>query len=125
MSNLQFEKLYLILHNRSELRLRVVSASMSPLIKIGDEVIVKKVNISQLKRWDIIVFKKNKEIFVHCFWGYGRLNTDSIITRALADLSHVDQGITRDDILGIVVNFSVPLYIKILMIIKFILKITK
>lgn len=64
----EFEKL----KKESFFRGRIVSPSMSPVIKLGDQITV-DVGAPNLKRFDIIVFYENGKLICHYLWSINRI----------------------------------------------------
>ncbi len=56
-----------------QIRLRVISDSMAPLLKIGDTVIVVPISPAALRRGDVIVVWRNEEFITHRLvtWRHG------------------------------------------------------
>ena len=64
-SSIAVELLEDLLLKKRELGLHVLSGSMMPLVKKGDEVIFKHAEPNDIKIGDIIVFKKEDRLIVH------------------------------------------------------------
>lgn len=66
--NLQEKLLYELgeeyINEKGKLWLKVISPSMEPLIKTGDKILVKKLKSTDISIGDIIIFKRNADIFV-------------------------------------------------------------
>ena len=87
------------------LKFRVVSDSMSPLIKIHDELsVLKKDNYST---FDIILFKRNDKLIVHYVWRNQLAHNNTVITRSLKNIFVDEEPVSLDEILGLVINFKI------------------
>tara|TARA_B100001971_G_scaffold215182_1_gene259184 strand:- start:128679 stop:129038 length:360 start_codon:yes stop_codon:yes gene_type:complete len=84
--------------------------SMSPLIKNGDTIIVKKVSVESLKKWDIVLFVIGDELVTH-YINKINLNESTVITKGLG-VDHLDPCIKIDNILGYV-DIKIPMLLKV------------
>jgi signal peptidase I len=89
----------------------VRSDSMRPLINPGDIVKVHKIE-SALKRFDIVVFKGQKQLLVHYIWRIIPQRQSTIfITRGINN-NHPDYPTKQEDFLGIVLNYNISTFLK-------------
>ncbi len=83
----------------------IMSGSMEPLIKIGDEIII-SVGDTNLKRYDIIVFYQDGLLICHFLWNINKIVEPKLLqTRNLAKFG-IDYPITMNAYLGKVVNYK-------------------
>jgi len=82
-----------------QIRLRVISNSMAPLLKVGDKVIVAPNSPAELRRGDVIVVWRNDEFITH------RLVTmqDGLWYTKGDRSRHLDHPVTTDAVLGKVI----------------------
>lgn len=92
----------------------VVSDSMSPLIKIGDELKIEIVSKNvKFKRFEILLFKSEFGFTCHYFWkSNDHFDKGLIITRNLKDGDH-DIPFDRQLVVGIIKNFKISLFSKL------------
>lgn len=89
VSKQEFEALRFYLKEKGEIHLEVVSASMEPLIKVGEQVDVKPMlsGSGTLKKFDIIVFWNGELLICHYIRNFNLLavpgGQGSITTRGL------------------------------------------
>lgn len=81
---------------------RIVSGSMHPFIEINDRVLVKKVNSSEIKIGDIIIFKSNGVFVTHRVIDLLRQN-ERIAILQKGDASSYASWIPVDDVVGKVI----------------------
>lgn len=101
------------------LKYQVVSDSMMPLIPIGSEITIKKIqDVDRLKKFDIIVFKSGNLLMCHYYWHQNQhFDKGMITTRALKSGGH-DIPFDKNKILGIVTNFKLSGWMKISIIVS-------
>jgi signal peptidase I len=95
-------------------KFKIVSDSMAPLIVIGDEIIIKKIDSNyKFKKFDIILYKQGEKLFCHYFWHQNK-NFDQgfVITRSLKN-GFKDYPFSHSNIIGLVQNFKIGLILKI------------
>lgn len=95
------------------LKYRIVSDSMTPLIPIGAEVLLEKINQDRpLKKFDIIVFEQKNFLTCHYVWHQNTtFDKGMIITRSLK-YNEADTPFERDKIVGLVSNYQISFFIK-------------
>ena len=95
------------------LKFIVVSDSMTPLIPVGSELIIEKIEHGQeFKKFDILLFKFDKKLMCHYFWHQNAYYDPGVVTtRNLKDGS-LDSPFSRDNIVGIVTNFKINFFTK-------------
>ena len=87
---------------------RILSASMSPLIEVGDEILV-DVKSEKLKRFDVIVFVQDDVLVCHYIWRINYIVEPKLIqTRSL--LGKHDFPIGFDKYVGKVVSHSLSFW---------------
>lgn len=95
-----------------EIKYRVVSGSMEPLIQIGAELILEGVKLEDIRKFDILVFKETPAYMCHYVWHVNKtFNKGDIITRSLKE-GHFDDAFSMDKVLGRVVNYKIGLFTK-------------
>ena len=95
-----------------EIKYRVVSGSMEPLIQIGSELILERVKIEDIKKFDILVFTEAPIYICHYVWHVNKtFNKGEITTRSLKE-GHFDDAFSFDRVLGRVVNYKIGFYMK-------------
>lgn len=86
---------------------KIVSSSMSPVIKEGESIVV-DVGQMKIKRFDIVVIYMDDILVCHYLWRFNQLiHPIYMQTRSLS--GGVDIPITLDNYLGKVVNFDLGL----------------
>lgn len=95
-----------------EIKFRVVSGSMEPLIQIGADLELEHVELEDLKRFDILVFKETPVYMCHYVWHVNKtFNKGDIITRSLKE-GHCDDAFSFDKVLGRVINYKIGFFTK-------------
>ena len=86
------------------MKCRVISSSMVPLLRIGDEIEVISVSDGRvLKRFDVIVFNLGAQPFCHFVWNIDRSRTPwTLTTRSLSRPTIDDHPVSIEDVLGLV-----------------------
>ncbi len=92
---------------------RVVSKSMEPIIKIGDELDLEEVSLLQLKKFDIIVFQEADKYTCHYIWHINQHFDPGLITTRNLDGYHFDDPFYFEKVVGRVKNFKLPFWIKL------------
>lgn len=94
-------------------RLTIVSNSMEPLIKTGEEVEVQAPpKAEKLALFDIILFRQGNRLNAHFLTKVDWQN-DQFITRPLRDPRHQDYPLKYDDIIGIIAHKKISLWQKL------------
>lgn len=94
------------------LKFKVISDSMLPLIPIGAELsFIEK--STGLNTFDIILFRRDEKLVVHYIWRNQYELNKSFITRSLKNIYKDEYPIEYSEILGQVRNFKIPLFTKI------------
>jgi signal peptidase I len=90
------------LESKGYARLRVISDSMSPFIKIGDFVVVEKFSSQDYERGDIVVIDRKGEFITHRFI---KSREDKFYTKG--DRFHrLDEPVPADDLVGKVIEIE-------------------
>jgi len=98
------------------LRGRVLTASMDPLIKVGDEIVV-DIKSNDLKRFDIIVFIQDDMLICHYIWSINKFVRPILIqTRSL--LGKKDFPIDLEKYIGKVISHRLS-FVQIIKILIF------
>lgn len=119
-SSIPFEKLKEILSSQKSLPIRVVTGSMEPLIKTGEELTIEEIS-EPLKIFDIVVFWNGAAYVCHFVWRLNRKPNSKgerwITTRSLVS-EREDFPVLETHILGRVVDRQIPFSKKLLMAIR-------
>jgi signal peptidase I len=101
------------------IKYKIVSDSMTPLISIGDEIIIKKLEPGlKLKKFDIILYQNGEKLMCHYFWHQNKLfDQGFIITRNLKS-GNFDYPFELNNVLGVVINFKINFLLKFKIILK-------
>ncbi len=87
---------------------------MIPLLKEGDIVEVLGIaNISQLKRFDLVLYEFQDNYICHYYWDRNRQGTDEVLTRPLNPSATFDIPVRSQQIIGIIKNKKINLLMKI------------
>lgn len=85
---------------------------MSPLIKEGQKITVRPIpEISQLKRFDLILYKAKDQFVCHYYWGIN-FGDEELITRPLNPLGTFDFPICKKQLIGKVSDVHINLLLK-------------
>ncbi len=105
------------------LRFRIISDSMEPLLKVGDEIVWEKTEkpFEDFKRFDLILFRQNQNLYCHFLW---KINYRQrvFVTRSYCYLWHEDLPLTQNQILGKVTNYQLSFWQKIKVLFYFLVK---
>lgn len=106
--NLEYFKKKLNINQHGEIR--IVSDSMSPLIKSGE--ILKIIPLpSKLDRFDIVLFNYQGEPYCHFFWGIN--SNDQICTKSLKSPQKNDFPISKNNLIGVIANKKITFWQKV------------
>jgi signal peptidase I len=94
---------------------RIASGSMHPILRINEEVLVcQKASNEIYKRFDIIVFKKQDQLFAHFFWRRQEINGKiTILARSIINPTQNDFPLEDKDIVGIIKDKKLTYYYKL------------
>lgn len=107
LSREQFEQMKTLALFKS----KVISDSMVPIIKIGDDVVI-DVGNKDIKRFDIIVFYHDGKLICHYLWRMNKIVKPILLqTRNMS--GKLDYPVTLDDYLGKVMNYKLSLWQKL------------
>lgn len=112
---LKFRALQSKLQREETLSLRVATGSMLPVLRIGQIITVKKVKLSELKKFDTLVFWQNEKIMCHFLWSMqkeAKSEELKLITKSIENPHEIDLPLKECLLLGRV-DVTIPLYIKI------------
>jgi signal peptidase I len=84
---------------------RIISGSMSPLIEINDRALVKKVDTSEIKLGDIILFKNDGTSVTHRVIRFSRQDGIVLVLQK-GDASNYASFIPYDDVIGKVITIE-------------------
>ncbi len=120
----KFELIKKAILTKGELDIKIISDSMSPVIKIGD--IAKVISIKnykpELKTFDIILYWNGSLLICHYVWNLNQIinNNDgrNITTRSIKESGNNGVPISFDHILGKIIDHQIPLWRKIVIILK-------
>jgi hypothetical protein len=104
---IEFERLKSLLALKGELKLRVASDSMHPVLRISQIITVRPCHSNSLKKFDIIVFWEQGKMVCHLLWARqkNKMNNESLyITKSLKSPLDHDIPIVEKLILGKVEN---------------------
>lgn len=93
------------------LNFKVVSDSMHPVIKINDLLQLEPAQNS-LKRFDIILFKRNSVLVTHYIWKNQIAFNNSLITRSLKNIYRDEEPVNLSEIVGVVSNYQIPALVR-------------
>lgn len=85
---------------------KVVSDSMSPLIKVNDTLNVAE-QIINYNTFDIIIFNRSAKLVVHYIWRNQIEFNQTVITRSLKNIYQDEEPVKKNQIVGIVTNFKI------------------
>lgn len=114
----EFQEIKKTLSLKKELKIRPISDSMSPLLKVNEILTIKPIDSQELKTFDIIVFWYQNTLMCHFFWArQTSSNATMLITKSLKEPKSIDLPSPVDCLLGIV-NCKTPWWAKIYLLIK-------
>lgn len=115
MDLISFYELKSLLLQKGQIKLRVASNSMFPVLKENEIISVEKCVVADLKTFDIIVFWDGTRLISHFLW-VKQLKKEALkyllITKSIKDPLNIDLPIEEDLILG-KVNVKIPVITKI------------
>ncbi len=98
---------------------KIVSDSMMPLIPIGSEIQIEKLeSVKNLKKFDILLFKYQSQLFCHYYWHQNNQFDKGLITTRSLRTGDKDHPVYESDIIGRVKNFKMTSRQKILIYIR-------
>lgn len=115
MDLIDFYKLKSDLAKSGELKLRIASDSMHPLLKVNSLVKVVPLDLDQLKRFDVIIFWENDRLMSHFLWAKQsseKSEKSLFITKSLKDPKGFDLPIKDNLLLG-TLDVKIPILTKI------------
>lgn len=117
-SEFDLEVLKSVLKRDKKTILKVVSDSMSPLIKVGESIEVALLEApEQLKPFDIILFEQARRLNCHFLAKTDYIN-NLFITKSLKNPSASDYPLETKQILGIVTSKKISFFTKIGLLIR-------
>ena len=123
MDLLDFHTTRKLLLKNKELKLKVASDSMNPVLKVGEVIKVLPYQVKNLDRFDVIVFWNDNKLISHFLWSKQCSEDGTIlyITKSLKHALEIDIPIKEDMILG-KVDVKIPLLRKVVTLFKNYLK---
>ena len=98
---------------------KVVSDSMTPLIPVGAELELEKLDDNaSLKRFDIVVFANNNQLMCHYIWHVNSHFDAGLITTRSLKTNEEDQPFERKMLHGRVLNFKISFPLKVKLLLK-------
>lgn len=94
------------------IKFKVVSDSMYPIIRIGDELLTEPVS-APLDTFDIILFKRYNKLVVHYVWRNQKNFNNTVVTRSLNNIYVDEEPVSYLEILGKVSNYKISFFKKI------------
>lgn len=95
---------------------KVVTNSMSPIIKVGEEIVI-DVGAKDLKRFDIIVIYQNEKLICHYLWQMNKI-VKPILYQTRNIWGQTDFPIEDKDYLGKVVSHHMSFFWKLKIFLK-------
>jgi len=88
---------------------------MSPILEIGDKIIVEKVNqLNELRQFDILVFMDNQKFICHYLWHINRVGKEiTLSTRSLKEIYKSDTPFSANSLLGKVIGIKISTFTRI------------
>lgn len=92
---------------------------MEPLIPVNSELVIEKIDSTrELKKFDIVVFLQDNQLFCHYVWHVNvHFDKGLIGTRSLK-YNEEDHPFDRGMIIGVVKNFKINFLTKVLILVK-------
>ena len=109
----QFERLKVLKEFKAVIR----SDSMEPFLKVGDQITV-DVGVKDLKRFDLIIFWRNNQMFCHCLWTMNRFMEPIFLQSRCIKYQDREHPIRFEDYLGKVTSHELPIRFKLKIMIK-------
>lgn len=126
INNKQFDRAWLKekLEQEESVTLTVVSESMAPIIKKGEQITIEKVELKELQVFDIILFEQAERLNCHFITQIhiaSDKNESTFITNAYSSPKRSDYPLHHDQILGKVRGKALSFYHKLFFIMRRIL----
>ena len=94
------------------IKFKVVSKSMHPTIRIGDELSIENI-VVDINRFDIILFKRHNNLVVHYIWRNQKKFNNTVVTRSIEKIYFDEEPVNYSDIIGKVSNYKLSSFVKI------------
>jgi hypothetical protein len=109
-----------LLAKTGSLACRVISDSMEPVLRVGEQMQIEPVgDLSSIKRFDIVVVHIGDRLLCHFVWHINRVGSRTTVsTRSLKDFLHNDIPMDLDNILGKVSNRKIPMHTRAKIIVQ-------
>jgi signal peptidase I len=91
-------------------KFKVITPSMEPIIKVGDNIVV-DILAKDIRRFDIIVFKEEGRLICHYLWSMNKL-FEPIMLQTRSMLGEKDYPIKYEDYLGKVISQRLSLWVR-------------
>ena len=88
-----------VLRSSGTLRLRVTGWSMLPSVMPGDTLVIERTSGNAVSEGDIVLYGRDRRLFVHRVVAKGSLNDQTIVTRG-DSMPHPDPPVSEQDVLG-------------------------
>jgi hypothetical protein len=115
MDLIDFYKLKSDLTKLGELKFRIASDSMHPLLKVDSVVTVTPLELNKLKRFDVIIFWENDRLISHFLWAKQQLEASDksiYITKSLREPKGFDLPLKDNLLLG-KLDVKIPILTKL------------
>jgi signal peptidase I len=94
---------------------RIMSDSMRPVLNIGDEISINPISsVADLRRFDIIVFKRGDKLFCHFVWNiFLTRGQYRVVTRSIKEYLKSEIPLGKEQVVGLVTQQKITSYIKL------------
>lgn len=100
--------------NGGTFKYRIISDSMSPIIKVDELISIEDSSLDNLSRYDIIIFWQNNKLICHFIWSQLKDSKDEVnlITKSIKNPKDIDLPVPKGNVLG-KVNVDINLFWRI------------
>jgi hypothetical protein len=112
VDKITLEQIKKILNTKGILDIQIVTDSMAPIVRVGGKYQIRRIE-KNLKKFDIIVFRREKKLIAHYVWRVNNLKEKTITTRSLKVPNLDELPIQEADIVGILDNVEIGLLTKL------------
>lgn len=118
ISDLQFLVLRKSILKRP-LKVKIITGSMKPLIRINETIEVSNIGESELKTYDVVVYHaEDQKLICHFIWGKSTLNPGKYLLGSLNGGNRLDFPVPKDKILGVVTNKKITFWYKLILFLR-------